>query len=130
MLPGSGGTLLGKEEVNLAISSYQRPDPKSLPASAKLIGNYTNSILAGHEARQKGADEALMLDTEGNITKATHTVSVEQTDGSNKFVDTDIALDDSRLPAKAIVYGVFNSGLARAYPEQAVADAGGCSGLC
>ena len=64
------GTLLGKEEVNLVISSYQRPDPKSLPASAKLIGNYTNSILAGHEARQKGADEALMLDTNGNISQA------------------------------------------------------------
>ena len=78
MLPGSGVHLLGKEEVNLAISSYQRPDPKSLPASAKLIGNYTNSILAGHEARQKGADEALMLDTEGNISQAP---------GSNFFLE-------------------------------------------
>jgi hypothetical protein len=36
-----------------------------------------------------------------------------------------VAEDDSRLPAKAIVYGVFNDGLARAYPEQAVANAGG-----
>lgn len=72
------GTLLGKEEVNLAISSYQRPDPKSLPATAKLIGNYTNSILAGHEARQKGADEALMLDTLGNISQAP---------GSNFFLE-------------------------------------------
>ena len=41
------GTLLGKEEVNLAISSYQRPDPKSLPASAKLIGNYTRKYFTG-----------------------------------------------------------------------------------
>ena len=61
------GSLLGKEEVNMVISSYQRPDPKSLPATAKLVGNYTNSILAGNEARNKGADEALMLDTHGNI---------------------------------------------------------------
>jgi len=73
-------TLLGKEEVNLIISSYQRPDPKSLPASAKLVGNYTNSILAGNEARQKGADEALMLDTTGNISQAP---------GSNFFLEKD-----------------------------------------
>lgn len=74
------GTLLGKEEVNMVISSYQRPDPKSLPASAKLIGNYTNSILAGNEARKKGADEALMLDTHGNISQAP---------GSNFFLEKD-----------------------------------------
>lgn len=74
------GTLLGNEEVNLIISSYQRPDPKSLPASAKLVGNYTNSILAGNEARQKGADEALMLDSNGNISQAP---------GSNFFLEKD-----------------------------------------
>jgi branched-chain amino acid aminotransferase len=74
------GTLLGQDEVNLSISSYQRPDPKSLPATAKLIGNYTNSILAGHEAREKGADEALMLDSQGNISQAP---------GSNFFLEKD-----------------------------------------
>ena len=74
------GTLLGKDEVTLGISSYQRPDPKSLPASAKLIGNYTNSILAGHEARTKGYDEAMMLDSQGNIS---------QTPGSNFFLEKD-----------------------------------------
>ena len=74
------GTLLGKEEVSLIISSYQRPDRKSLPATAKLVGNYTNSILAGNEARQKGADEALMLDTQGNISQAP---------GSNFFLEKD-----------------------------------------
>ncbi len=36
-----------------------------------------------------------------------------------------VAEDDSRLPAKAIVYGVFKDGIARAYPEEAVANAGG-----
>ena len=74
------GSLLGKEEVNMVISSYQRPDPKSLPATAKLVGNYTNSILAGNEARKKGADEALMLDTHGNISQAP---------GSNFFLEKD-----------------------------------------
>lgn len=64
------GALLGKEQLNLVISSYQRPDRKSLPATAKLTGNYTNSILASYEARKKGADEALMLDADGNIAQA------------------------------------------------------------
>jgi branched-chain amino acid aminotransferase len=74
------GSLLGKEEVNMVISSYQRPDSKSLPSTAKLVGNYTNSILAGNEARNKGADEALMLDTNGNISQAP---------GSNFFLEKD-----------------------------------------
>lgn len=64
------GALLGREQLNLVISSYQRPDRRSLPATAKLTGNYTNSILASHEARLKGADEALMLDQNGNIAQA------------------------------------------------------------
>jgi branched-chain amino acid aminotransferase len=94
------GTLLGKEEVNLVISSYQRPDPKSLPASAKLIGNYTNSILAGHEARQKGADEALMLDTEGNISQAP---------GSNFFLEKEGVLYTA--PEGNILPGITRSSI-------------------
>lgn len=64
------GALLGRDQLNLTISSYQRPDRKSLPNTAKLTGNYTNSILASYEARKKGADEALMLDADGNIAQA------------------------------------------------------------
>ncbi len=64
------GALLGKEQLNMVISSYSRPDRKSLPATAKLTGNYTNSILASYEARKKGADEALMLGIDGNIAQA------------------------------------------------------------
>lgn len=74
------GALLGKEQLNLSISTYQRPDRKSLPATAKLTGNYTNSILASYEARKKGADEALMLDNEGNIAQAP---------GANFFLEKD-----------------------------------------
>jgi len=74
------GALLGKNQLNLSISSYQRPDRKSLPATAKLTGNYTNSILASYEARKKGADEALMLDGDGNIAQAP---------GANFFLEKD-----------------------------------------
>jgi branched-chain amino acid aminotransferase len=94
------GTLLGQEEVSLAISSYQRPDSRSLPANAKLIGNYTNSILAGHEARQKGADEALMLDTQGNISQAP---------GSNFFLEKEGVLYTA--PEGNILPGITRSTL-------------------
>ena len=92
------GSLLGKEEVNMVISSYQRPDPKSLPATAKLVGNYTNSILAGNEARKKGADEALMLDTKGNISQAP---------GSNFFLEKDGVLNTP--PEGNILPGITRS---------------------
>jgi hypothetical protein len=36
-----------------------------------------------------------------------------------------IANSDSRLPEKSIIHGVSIDGLARAYPEQSVADVGG-----
>lgn len=74
------GALLGKEQLNLSVSTYLRPDRKSLPATAKLTGNYTNSILASYEARKKGSDEALMLDVEGNIAQAP---------GANFFLEKD-----------------------------------------
>jgi branched-chain amino acid aminotransferase len=74
------GALLGREQLNMSISSYQRPDRKSLPSTAKLTGNYTNSILASYEARKKGADEALMLDADGNIAQAP---------GANFFLEKD-----------------------------------------
>ncbi len=74
------GALLGKGQLNMLISSYPRPDRKSLPATAKLTGNYTHAILASYEVRKKGGDEALMLDVEGNIAQAP---------GANFFLEKD-----------------------------------------
>lgn len=58
---------LGGELLNVMTSSYQRPNPKSCHVEAKTVGHYTNSILATTEAKQKGFDEALLLDSNGNI---------------------------------------------------------------
>ncbi len=58
---------LGDQLLNVTISSYQRPNPKSCHVEAKVVGHYTNSILATQEALEKGFDEALLLDLHGNV---------------------------------------------------------------
>jgi len=61
------GLYLGHKLQKVCISSYERPNPKSTPIEAKVSGNYVNSILATTEARSKGFDEALLLDSDGHI---------------------------------------------------------------
>ena len=48
-------------------SSYPRHHVNITLCKAKAVGNYTNSILALHEALAGGADEALLLDNEGYV---------------------------------------------------------------
>lgn len=61
------GKYLGDQLVKVCISSYQRPNPKSVKVEAKVTGHYVNSILATNEAKQRGFDEALMLDMNGFV---------------------------------------------------------------
>jgi branched-chain amino acid aminotransferase len=61
------GKYLGDKLLDITISSYQRPNPKSCHVDAKITGHYVNSILATTEAKQKGFDEALLLDANGNV---------------------------------------------------------------
>lgn len=61
---------LGHEQLKVCISGYERPNPKSVPIEAKISGNYVNSILATTEAKNKGFDEALLLDMNQNIAEA------------------------------------------------------------
>ncbi|NQY30019.1 MAG: branched-chain amino acid transaminase [Flavobacteriaceae bacterium] len=77
------GKLLGNKPLNLMTSSYQRPNPKSTHIQAKIVGHYTNSILATTEAKQKGFDEALLLDMNGNIAEGP---------GANFFYEKDEVL--------------------------------------
>ena len=58
---------MGDKTLRLTISSYQRPNPKALPIESKCSGLYANSIVASTEAKLKGFDEALLLDSNGNI---------------------------------------------------------------
>ncbi len=61
------GKYLGDSQLRLMTSSFQRPNPKSCFVEAKVTGHYTNSILATTEAKQKGFDEALLLDMHENV---------------------------------------------------------------
>jgi len=78
------GAYLGDEGVRHGIrvktSSFQRFHVNTFMPKAKAVGNYVNSILAAHEARTAGYEEALMLDTEGFVAEAS---------GENLFIVRD-----------------------------------------
>lgn len=82
------GKYLGSDLLNIMTSSYQRPNPKSCHVDAKVVGHYTNSILATTEAKQKGFDEALLLDANGNVAEGP---------GANFFYEKDGVLYTSPL---------------------------------
>lgn len=61
------GKYHGAKSLRVCVSSFQRPNPKSVKIEAKVCGHYVNSILATNEAKQRGFDEALMLDMNGFV---------------------------------------------------------------
>lgn len=63
------GNYLGNDPLNIMISSFQRPHPQAFFMDAKIAGHYVNSILANTEAKQKGFDDALLLDWQGNLSE-------------------------------------------------------------
>lgn len=58
---------LGDQRLRVTLSPYQRPNPKACHVEAKVVGHYTNSILATTEAKQRGFDEALLTDQNGYV---------------------------------------------------------------
>lgn len=61
---------LGDKLQKVCISGYQRPNPKSTHVEAKTSGHYVNSILATREAKSRGFDEAVLLDSNENLAEA------------------------------------------------------------
>ena len=65
------GAYLGDQGVargiRLKTSSFQRFHVNTLMTKAKVVGHYVNSILASHEVRSLGYDEALLLDPSGFV---------------------------------------------------------------
>lgn len=49
----------------VGVSSWRRMAPDTLPAMAKCAGNYVNSALAVGEAKDRGFQEAVVLDVDG-----------------------------------------------------------------
>jgi branched-chain amino acid aminotransferase len=61
------GAYLGEKLLSLCTSSYRRISPATFKVDAKVSGHYVNSILATQEAKDKGYDEALLLDIDGYV---------------------------------------------------------------
>jgi branched-chain amino acid aminotransferase len=65
------GPYLGKEAedggVRATVSSWVRIDSRALPIQAKCAANYANSALAKMEALAAGYDEAIMLNSHGDV---------------------------------------------------------------
>jgi branched-chain amino acid aminotransferase len=72
------GKYMGDKLLRVKTSSFQRPNPKSCFVEAKVTGHYTNSILSTNEAKNKGYDEALLLDMNGNVAECS---------GANVFME-------------------------------------------
>jgi branched-chain amino acid aminotransferase len=53
--------------ITAMVSSWRRVGPNTIPHAAKATGVYLNSMLATHEARRAGYDEAIMLTAQGTI---------------------------------------------------------------
>lgn len=53
----------------LSVANTRRNAPQSLNPAFKT-GNYLNNVMCLHEAMSKGADDALILDLNGNVTEA------------------------------------------------------------
>lgn len=86
---------LGNNLLRVCISSFQRPNPKSVKVEAKATGHYVNSILATTEAKDRGFDEALLLDMHENIAEGP---------GANFFLEIDGVLYTP--PAGSILPGI------------------------
>jgi len=71
---------LGDKLLRVMTSTFQRPNPKGFKIHAKAAGHYVNSIMASHEAKAHGFDEALLLDMHEHVAEAP---------GANVFFEKD-----------------------------------------
>lgn len=67
------GSYLGEKALEAGIrctfSSWIKIHSKMLPVTAKATGQYINAMLAAMDAREKGFDEAIMLDDGGYVSE-------------------------------------------------------------
>lgn len=64
------GQYRATKELKVVISEIERLSPRMGNIEAKVVGYYTNSHYNHQFAHQKGVDEAIMLDVDGNIAEA------------------------------------------------------------
>lgn len=82
------GAYLGHNLLNVMISPFRRPNPSAFVVNAKVCGHYVNSILACQDAKDKGFDEALLLDEQGYVAEGP---------GANIFIEKENVLFTPQL---------------------------------
>lgn len=69
------GAYVGAEQLEkgakLITSSWEKPSNRAAMLNAKICGNYINSVVSRVEAINRGADEALMLNSNGTVAEGT-----------------------------------------------------------
>jgi branched-chain amino acid aminotransferase len=66
---GHWGSDVREKGIDAGVSSWRRMAPDTLPALAKVAGNYVNSGLVVAEARANGYHEGLVLDVSGYVSE-------------------------------------------------------------
>jgi len=98
------GAYLGDEGlvngVNIVISPWKRLSLDAFPPSAKASGQYMNSMLAVQDARNRGYDEALLLNQQGFIAEGS---------GQNIFIVKDNIIYTNDVDASILVGITRNS---------------------
>jgi branched-chain amino acid aminotransferase len=100
------GAYLGDEGlengIRAKISSYTRHHVNVMMTKSKASGNYINSVLAKHEVKKAGYDEAIMLDGEGYVSEAS---------GENIFMVRDGTIKTT--PLTSILPGITRDSIIR-----------------
>ncbi|MCX5823768.1 MAG: aminotransferase class IV [Deltaproteobacteria bacterium] len=92
--------------IRIIISSYQRPSACILPGSSKMT-QYINLILARMEAKARGVDDALLLDTRGFVSEGP---------GWNIFLVKDRTVITPSI-ASSILVGITRNVMIRLFKE-------------
>lgn len=56
-----------RKGCSLALSSWRKLDPRTVPVEAKVAANYLNGMMARLEAKKRGFDYAVLSDTKGYL---------------------------------------------------------------
>jgi len=93
------GAYLGDEGlrngIRAKVSSFTRHHVNVMMTKSKTAGNYINSVLAKHEVKKSGYDEAIVLDAEGYVSEAS---------GENIFIVRDRKIKTT--PLTSILPGI------------------------
>lgn len=98
------------EGFSACMSSMRRPDPSMAPTDAKASALYANTTRALREAKERGFDNAVMMDSQGNVAEFT---------SSNLFLVTPAGEVVTPVPN-----GTFLAGITRARVIALLAEAG------